>query len=125
MADIVTLTTGPMTMASGTFSNLWAARNFLNYNLIDLEIIAVGWLGASGSGTATITPMTGFQNETQSDWIANPFFFGQTAVVSQGAPAVAFRLDGWQQKYLGWSVQLAAATTVTLWVRGVARYQDE
>ncbi len=124
MADLITLTATPVRVTSGAggggMSQLWSARDISAYNFLEIDVMIIGWEGASGSGLAQFRLMTGFQRESPTDW-----YVGASAAIPQGLSHMRFLVDGWQFRYLSWRCEsLANASAATFWIRGMARYPN-
>lgn len=117
MATVFTLTPQPIRVTSVTKEPLYLAVDFSAYDALDVELLCT----IEGTATnAAINLITGMQTETDDGWLIptgsfDPFSgTGQQSFVAHVAAGLL--------QYLRWDVSdLGGATSLTFYIRGVAR----
>jgi hypothetical protein len=67
MADVITLTAQPIRIttppASGTYQPIWAVRDVLDYDILDIEFGLIGLEGSLSSPACSVGVWTSLQKE--------------------------------------------------------------
>lgn len=125
MADLIALTSQPVTLTGNTNQNLWSAVEVPQCDMLDLELGVVATTGAM-TGTLSIRLITGNQTLTDdASWlVVNPIF------TDINLPSISVPYWTTQTakmgflRYLRWSLinwNLNGLSSVTFVIRGMAR----
>ena len=123
MADVITLTAQPIrqTTPVGTvYQPIWAVRDVLEYDVLELEIGVVNFEGPSPSITFRI--VTSLQCDNDEEWVGA----GPDTTITTANTFTILGLHGNFFRYLRWSIiSWGGQTATTFWIRGMARTYQE